>query len=196
MPKVSVIIPYFKGQAYLEECVQSIEEQKIEDLEIIVVNDKDGHEVPDSVKENPHVKVFLAMDELPEDVIRANEETAAAWREQKIHERVEKRLDSAERRREQAREMEKKGDSISLYTDKELHPSEEDLLDEYEEKIGQVYPFGVSFCRNIGLEKATGEYVYFIDCDDYLMDGALKRLLDLAEEKQSMIKMVMKCRIP
>ena len=124
MPKVSVIIPYFKGQAYLEECVQSIEEQKIEDLEIIVVNDKDGHEVPDSVKENPHVKVFLAMDELPEDVIRANEETAAAWREQKIHERVEKRLDSAERRREQAREMEKKGDSISLYTDKELHPSE------------------------------------------------------------------------
>ena len=39
MPKVSVIIPYFKGQAYLEECVQSIEEQKIEDLEIIVVND-------------------------------------------------------------------------------------------------------------------------------------------------------------
>ena len=54
MPKVSVIIPYFKGQAYLEECVQSIEEQKIEDLEIIVVNDKDGHEVPDSVKENPH----------------------------------------------------------------------------------------------------------------------------------------------
>ena len=94
MPKVSVIIPYFKGQAYLEECVQSIEEQKIEDLEIIVVNDKDGHEVPDSVKENPHVKVFLAMDELPEDVIRANEETAAAWREQKIHERVEKRLDS------------------------------------------------------------------------------------------------------
>lgn len=61
MPKVSVIIPYFKGQAYLEECVQSIEEQKIEDLEIIVVNDKDGHEVPDSVKENPHVKVFLAM---------------------------------------------------------------------------------------------------------------------------------------
>ena len=187
MPKVSVIIPYFKGQAYLEECVQSIEEQKIEDLEIIVVNDKDGHEVPDSVKENPHVKVFLAMDELPEDVIRANEETAAAWREQKIHERVEKRLDSAERRREQAREMEKKGDSISLYTDKELHPSEEDLLDEYEEKIGQVYPFGVSFCRNIGLEKATGEYVYFIDCDDYLMDGALKRLLDLAEEKQAVM---------
>ena len=183
MPKVSVIIPYFKGQAYLEECVQSIEEQKIEDLEIIVVNDKDGHEVPDSVKENPHVKVFLAMDELPEDVIRANEETAAVWREQKIHERVEKRLDSAERRREQAREMEKKGDSISLYTDKELHPSEEDLLDEYEEKIGQVYPFGVSFCRNIGLEKATGEYVYFIDCDDYMMDGGLKRMLDLAEEK-------------
>lgn len=70
------------------------------------------------------------MDELPEDVIRANEETAAAWREQKIHERVEKRLDSAERRRRAKAGNGEKGDSSSLYTDKELHPSEEDLLDE------------------------------------------------------------------
>ena len=59
MPKVSIIIPYFKGQAYLEECVQSIDEQKLADYEILIVNDKDGHEVPDVVKNNSHVKVFF-----------------------------------------------------------------------------------------------------------------------------------------
>ena len=187
MPKVSIIIPYFKGQAYLEECVQSIEEQNLEDYEIVIVNDKDGHEVPDVVKNNAHVKVYLALEELPEDVIRENEETAAAWREQKIQEHVEKRLENAERRRQEVKEYEKKGETLDIYTDKELNPQEGELLDEYEEKIGQVYPFGVSYCRNIGLAKATGEYVYFIDCDDYLMEGALQRLLSLAEEKKAVL---------
>ena len=187
MPKVSIIIPYFKGQAYLEECVQSIDEQKLADYEILIVHDKDGHEVPDVVKNNSHVKVFFAVEELPEDVLRANEETAAAWREQKIQEHVEKRLHNAERRRKEVEEYERKGESLDVYTDKELNPQEGELLDEYEEKIGQVYPFGVSYCRNIGLAKATGEYVYFIDCDDYLMEGALERLVTLAEEKKAVL---------
>ena len=29
MPKVSVIIPYFKGQAYLEECVQRTKDRRL-----------------------------------------------------------------------------------------------------------------------------------------------------------------------
>lgn len=187
MPKVSIIIPFFKGPVYLEECVGSIEEQKLSDYEIIIVNDKDGHEVPEEVKENPHVKVYRAIEELPQDIIRQNEETAAAWRDQKIHERVEKRLSRAERRRKEVESYEKRGEELDVYTDKELHPQEGELLDEYEEKIGQVYPFGVPFCRNIGLQKATGDYVYFIDCDDYLMEGSLERLLKLAEEKKAVL---------
>ncbi len=185
MPKVSIIIPFFKGQAYLEDCVGSIKEQQLSDYEIIIVNDKDGHEVPDTVSSDPHVKVYRAIDELPEEVIRENEETAAAWREQKIHEHVEKRMHDAEELRHEVDKSKKKGEDV--YVDKEMNPQEGDLLDEYEEKIGQVYPFGVPYCRNIGIEKATGEYVYFIDCDDYLMEGSLQRLLSLAEDKKAIL---------
>lgn len=187
MPKVSIVIPYFKGPVYLQECVNSINKQNLSDYEIIIVNDKDGHEVPEEVQANPHVTVYKAIEEVPEEVIRQNEEAAAAWREQKIHERVEKRLENAQKRRDEVKEYEKKGEILDVYTDKELHPEEGELLDEYEEKIGQVYPFGVSYCRNIGLQKASGDYVYFIDCDDYLMENALSRLVALAEEKKAKV---------
>ena len=35
MSKVSIIVPYFKGAAYLEECIDSIEKQNLEDYEIL-----------------------------------------------------------------------------------------------------------------------------------------------------------------
>lgn len=188
MARVSVIIPYFKGIAYLEDCVASIEAQKLEDYEIIIVHDKDGTEVPESVLAKKTVVVYEALDELPEEIHRANKEAAESWREQKIREHVDKRLENAKRRREELEELEKKGENTqSIYTEDQLDPQEDELIDEYDEKIADVYPFGVSYCRNIGLEKATGEYVYFIDCDDYLLDDALVRLVRLAEEKQAVL---------
>ena len=39
MAKISIIVPYLKGPAYLEECIQSIEEQKMSDIEVILVDD-------------------------------------------------------------------------------------------------------------------------------------------------------------
>lgn len=40
MPKVSVIIPVYNSEFYLEEAVQSVLNQTLEDFEIILVNDK------------------------------------------------------------------------------------------------------------------------------------------------------------
>ncbi len=188
MAKVSIIIPYFKGTAYLEDCVASIEAQQLADYEIIIVHDKDGTEVPQSVLQKKTVVVYEALEELPEEVHRKNREAAESWREQKIHERVEKRLTKAEHRREELDSLKKRGENAkSIYTDEQLYPDEEELIDEYEERMSDVYPFGVAYCRNIGLEKATGEYVYFIDCDDYLLDDALARLLKVAEEKRALL---------
>lgn len=39
MPEVSVIIPVYNNEKYVEECVRSVQNQTFEDLEILVIND-------------------------------------------------------------------------------------------------------------------------------------------------------------
>lgn len=39
MPKVSVIIPVYKVESYIERCVRSLFEQTLDDIEYIFVND-------------------------------------------------------------------------------------------------------------------------------------------------------------
>lgn len=135
MAKVSIIIPYLKGQAYLQDCVDSLVGQGLAESEIIVVNDRNGDPVPDAVLQMDSVTVYNAADELPEI-----------------------------KREEMAEDV--------------------DILDEeiVEEPVKNP-PYGVAYCRNLGIQKANGKYVYFIDCDDYLLEDALPRLVSLAEEK-------------
>ncbi|MDY3343588.1 MAG: glycosyltransferase family 2 protein, partial [Lachnospiraceae bacterium] len=38
-PKVSVIIPAYNNETYIEKCLQSVTEQSYENLEILVIND-------------------------------------------------------------------------------------------------------------------------------------------------------------
>ena len=60
------------------------------------------------------------------------------------------------------------------------------ICDEYDEQDARIRVIhqpngGLSVARNTGLDAATGEYVYFLDSDDYIADNTLARLCDKAE---------------
>jgi glycosyltransferase involved in cell wall biosynthesis len=61
------------------------------------------------------------------------------------------------------------------------------ICDEYAKKDSRIHVFhkengGVSSARNMGLEKAKGEWVTFVDADDWLADNFLERMLNIALE--------------
>lgn len=194
MAKVSFIVPYLKEQVFLQECVKSIKEQNLSDYEILVINDKDGLEVPESVAAEPDVTVYNALEEVPEKLIQINATLAREYWETKMQERAARRgkqRDANKTSPEEETDDPDEMDDSDLMEDtadleEAVSPDGEDLEEDegVDEKIGG-YPFGVACCRNIGLEKATGDYVYFIDCDDYLLEGAVERLVKLAEEKKA-----------
>ena len=39
MPKVSVIVPFYNVERYIEKCVETLVDQTLKDIEIILVND-------------------------------------------------------------------------------------------------------------------------------------------------------------
>lgn len=93
-PKVSVIIPVYNTELYIAECLDSVINQSLKDIEIIIINDKS-----------------------PDHSITIIKQYA-------------------------------KRDNRIVVIDKQIN-----------EGVGQA--------RNDGLEKATGEYVCFMDSDDY-----------------------------
>lgn len=109
MVKVSVIIPVYNVEAYIEECVTSVRNQTLREIEIICVNDGS----PDN-----SVEILKRM------------------------------------------------------------AKEDDRIVILEKENG-----GLSTARNAGLARARGEYVYFLDSDDYLVPETLQVLFDTATEK-------------
>lgn len=57
-PLVSFIIPLFNGEQYIEECLQSIESQNYENVEIIVVDDGSTDGGPSIVKRHSGIKII------------------------------------------------------------------------------------------------------------------------------------------
>lgn len=41
---------------------------------------------------------------------------------------------------------------------------------------------GVSYARNVGLNEASGDYIIFVDCDDFLEEKSLKKISNLLEK--------------
>lgn len=63
------------------------------------------------------------------------------------------------------------------------------ICDRYAEKDSRVKVFhhinhGVSYSRNYGLDHATGEYVIFVDSDDYINATYIEQLLRKAKEEK------------
>lgn len=109
MTKVSVIIPVYNAEKYLEQCISSIANQTMQDIEILVINDGS--------------------------------------------------------------------------TDNSLN-----ILDELSQKYkGKLKIFekengGAGSARNLGIENATGEFIKFVDADDYLKADILEKMYNIAKE--------------
>lgn len=105
--KLSIIIPVYNVEIYLEECIESVLSQKTNEVEIIAVNDGSTD------------------------------------------------------------------NSLKILQNYERHNKKIVVIDQVNG--------GLSKARNIGLEHAKGEYVYFLDSDDYLLSNALKNMLDFIQ---------------
>ncbi|WP_279484710.1 bifunctional glycosyltransferase family 2 protein/CDP-glycerol:glycerophosphate glycerophosphotransferase [Actinomadura sp. GC306] len=63
-----------------------------------------------------------------------------------------------------------------------------EILDEFAERDSRVRVrhleenVGLGHARNIGLDMATGDYVWFFDSDDYATEGAVRAIVDRLEE--------------
>jgi glycosyltransferase involved in cell wall biosynthesis len=81
------------------------------------------------------------------------------------------------------------GDFEIILVDDGATDSSGRICDEYAAKHPKVRVIhqengGLSAARNTGLDAAGGEYVYFLDSDDYIVPHALERLCDLARKEQ------------
>ena len=102
-PLISIIIPVYKVEAYIADCMNSLLQQTYKNFEVIVISDG----TPDNSIE---IARTLTLD-----------------------------------------------DERFIFIEQENH--------------------GVAFTRNLGLDFANGDYIFFVDPDDFLVENALEKLV-------------------
>ncbi len=112
MAKVSIIVPVYNVEKYIDKCLKSLVEQTIQDIEILIVND--------GSKDNSEKIVEKYIKEYPSKI---------------------------------------------KY---------------YEKKNG-----GLSSARNYGIEYATGEYIAFLDSDDFVEKEMYKEMYEIAKQENA-----------
>ncbi len=125
--KLSIIVPFHKGNHFLGDCLESIREQGLTNFETILVLDHVKEDVSELI--NEYRDLNLNVIELSDSQL-ANRKFGKA----KIEEQF-------------------RGYS------------------------------GVASARNAGLEAAVGEYVYFLDSDDYILSDSMAMLIREADEQ-------------
>lgn len=111
MPKVSVIVPIYNVEKYLDRCMESLLHQTLEDIEIILVDDGSPDNCPQMCDE---------------------------------YAKTDSRV-----------------------------------------KVIHKQNAGLGYARNSGLEVATGEYVAFVDSDDYVDINMYRKLHEVARENEA-----------
>ena len=107
MKKISIIVPVYNVEKYVDNCISSILNQSYKNIELIIIDDKstdDSYEI------------------------------------------------------------------ISKYSKKAI------ILQNKKNS-------GLSYTRNVGLDKATGDYISFIDSDDYIPENFYEELINSRKEK-------------
>ena len=110
-PCISVIVPVYKVEQHLDKCIQSIVQQTLSSLEILLVDDGSPDRCP---------------------------EICDKWAARDSRIRV-------------------------------IHKDNG----------------GLSDARNAGIESACGEYIMFVDSDDYIAEQACERLLEYARSEEA-----------
>ena len=112
MPKVSVIVPFYNVEKYIEKCLETLVNQTLDDIEIILVNDGSK----------------------------------------------DKTVDIVEKYKE-------------MYSNKIVYLEKENG--------------GLSDARNYAISYARGEYIAFLDSDDYVETNMYKEMYEIAQKENS-----------
>lgn len=108
--KLSIIVTVYNGEQYLARCIDSLLKQKLEDYEIVIIND--------------------GSTDASDSIIQQYQAT---------------------------------------YPDKICYLAKENG--------------GVSTARNEGIKVSRGEYITYVDCDDYVEENCYRRLYEIAKKK-------------